>query len=386
MGNGSSSRSPRSKTGGPKIAPARRRSSSLKWSFRRNSLKRGSINKDGNNSGNSTSKGKSKVSAGHEHGDGMRVSSFTSSNGSPVGSPKSDHTHGMNSGGLIPDDSLVTIHDLFNLLNDGSFTAYILDPDNMLFIDARDEKLFLKLHVITAVHYSKLEADSLSLQQSSMVIIYGNSINNNGDATDLLKLKNKFSINVAGDILVLKEGFDEFYKIYPFMCTDRMINSVWERRGILTYPSVVLEGKLYQGKGEHAKNEQVIRDLKITHVLNITTEHKNVFEDRLVYLKLAIEDESSSNLFSHLKQTTAFIESALHKGGCVLVHCNLGVSRSSTATLAYLIKNRKWTLADAHSFLKSRRSCIRPNMGFLKQLSDWEANILGKKITDIDNL
>merc|ERR1712141_199464 len=156
------------------------------------------------------------------------------------------------------------------------------------------------------------------------------------------------------------------------MCTDKTIMSPWERRTIVTYPSAIINDKLYQGKGEQATNMQCIGDLKITHIINITKEHPNKFADDVVYLRLAIEDEKKSNLKRHFDEACDFITKALKKNGTVMVHCNLGVSRSSTIVLAYLMKERHISLGDALTFLRSRRSCARPNIGFLAQLSDWE--------------
>lgn len=54
--------------------------------------------------------------------------------------------------------------------------------------------------------------------------------------------------------------------------------------------------------------------------------------------------------------------------GRVLVHCNAGVSRSATVCIAYLIKEEGMSFEEALGHVKSKRECIRPNDGFMKQL------------------
>lgn len=54
--------------------------------------------------------------------------------------------------------------------------------------------------------------------------------------------------------------------------------------------------------------------------------------------------------------------------GKVLVHCTVGVSRSATLVLAYLMIRQNLTLVDAIKTVKDHRGVI-PNRGFLRQLS-----------------
>lgn len=63
-----------------------------------------------------------------------------------------------------------------------------------------------------------------------------------------------------------------------------------------------------------------------------------------------------------------FIENCVKCSSNVLVHCNAGVSRSSTIIIGYLIVVKKYTYSDAYSIVKAARPCIRPNNGFEKQL------------------
>lgn len=57
--------------------------------------------------------------------------------------------------------------------------------------------------------------------------------------------------------------------------------------------------------------------------------------------------------------------------GNVLVHCKVGVSRSGTFVLAYLMRKRHDDLDSVLNEVKEKRN-IRPNYNFLEQLKVWE--------------
>ena len=55
--------------------------------------------------------------------------------------------------------------------------------------------------------------------------------------------------------------------------------------------------------------------------------------------------------------------------GKVLVNCLMGMSRSSTCVLAYLMLRKDMTAMDALTVVRRHRE-VRPNDGFLKQLAE----------------
>lgn len=54
------------------------------------------------------------------------------------------------------------------------------------------------------------------------------------------------------------------------------------------------------------------------------------------------------------------------------MHCYAGVSRSATCVIAYLMQERELSFEDAFSFASKRRPVIFPNMGFQRQLTEFE--------------
>jgi protein-tyrosine phosphatase len=61
--------------------------------------------------------------------------------------------------------------------------------------------------------------------------------------------------------------------------------------------------------------------------------------------------------------------------GKILIHCYMGVSRSATFMLAYMIKYKHLTLEEAIR-LASEKRYIAPNDGFLYKLIEYEKNNL----------
>lgn len=89
-------------------------------------------------------------------------------------------------------------------------------------------------------------------------------------------------------------------------------------------------------------------------------------------------DQPHADMFPFMERIADLIHEVISNGNVVLVHCVAGVSRSVTLCLAYLIKWQKMTLHNAYHHLKQRRSQIRPNTGFFKQLIKYEERLYGE--------
>jgi len=287
----------------------------------------------------------------------------------------------------IPAEQSICVSDLYNILNDSGIRPFIHDPFNFLVLDARDDEAYATSHVVTSHHHASFMRTAQSREQLSkysVIVLYGDEVNNDNDATQqIVDLMQNVKEYVACDILVMRDGFDSFSQRYSYLCTDQCVETVDDRKLLLCYPSAVVDSVLYQGRGDQARNEVIMTTLGITHVVNIS-EHSNTFPQKIKYLRLPLDDMVSTNLAQHFHETCQFITDALDNHGRVLVHCNLGISRSSTITLAYLMKSRKWSLLHAYKFLKGIRIAASPNSGFLRQLSDWELEVLDERRTDID--
>lgn len=74
-------------------------------------------------------------------------------------------------------------------------------------------------------------------------------------------------------------------------------------------------------------------------------------------------------LHTHTRRMISFF--SLFQDGVVLLHCNAGVSRSASIAIAYLMAKEKIPFEDAFNRVRSARPSIRPNAGFLVQLTEY---------------
>ncbi|KAF9578200.1 hypothetical protein BGW38_006132, partial [Lunasporangiospora selenospora] len=88
------------------------------------------------------------------------------------------------------------------------------------------------------------------------------------------------------------------------------------------------------------------------------------------------------NLQSEFPTAFEFIEHARSQGGKVLVHCQLGVSRSASLVIAYVMKSEGMTLNSAYDFVKQRSAVISPNMSLMYQLAEFEKTLQSNNLGD----
>jgi protein-tyrosine phosphatase len=95
--------------------------------------------------------------------------------------------------------------------------------------------------------------------------------------------------------------------------------------------------------------------------------------DRLCdYLFIEAEDDPQQKIYHRFDETYIFIKDNLKKGIKVLVHCGAGISRSSTIVCAFLIRNSQIPYTISIKYIREKRSIVRPNSGFRKQLKTFE--------------
>jgi dual specificity MAP kinase phosphatase len=101
-------------------------------------------------------------------------------------------------------------------------------------------------------------------------------------------------------------------------------------------------------------------------------------EGRIKVLDIkGICDDGIDTLEPQLAPICDWIDRAREQGGKVLVHCRVGVSRSATVTIAYVMKYLRISLIEAYLIVRSRRLSvlIQPNMRLLYNLCGWEVKL-----------
>lgn len=125
---------------------------------------------------------------------------------------------------------------------------------------------------------------------------------------------------------------------------------------------------LWIGSRESARDLNILKKHNITHILNMTVEEENLYENKpeiinLVYKKVGILDNGKCDIIQngYLAESLKFITDAIHSGGRVLVHCQAGISRSGSIVVAYLMLKENLSYEHALEKAKSARFCIEPN-------------------------
>lgn len=87
---------------------------------------------------------------------------------------------------------------------------------------------------------------------------------------------------------------------------------------------------------------------------------------------ILLDDVPDANLLAILDDSCDWIEQSINNGdGGVLVHCHLGQSRSASIVIAYMMRKQGLTYEEALEKVKRKRSLVKPNVGFVKQLQLW---------------
>uniref|UniRef100_A0A672GP83 Dual specificity protein phosphatase n=1 Tax=Salarias fasciatus TaxID=181472 RepID=A0A672GP83_SALFA len=123
--------------------------------------------------------------------------------------------------------------------------------------------------------------------------------------------------------------------------------------------------------------------LGITHVVNAAHGRMycqgshDFYGSTVDYYGVPADDSPSFDLSCYFFPSAEYIQKALDSTAGksrVLVHCAVGVSRSATLVLAYLMIHHHYTLLEAINKVKEHR-WIFPNRGFLKQLCALEMKL-----------
>jgi atypical dual specificity phosphatase len=110
-------------------------------------------------------------------------------------------------------------------------------------------------------------------------------------------------------------------------------------------------------------------------LINSALELPKVEHEGVHSLKLDLHDRREETIHIHFDWVADLIHQNVSNSRAVMVHCVMGISRSTSLVLAYLMKYQRMTLKDAIIHVRTRRTIIRPNSGFMKQLINYEQTL-----------
>ncbi|OXB66952.1 hypothetical protein ASZ78_004616 [Callipepla squamata] len=140
--------------------------------------------------------------------------------------------------------------------------------------------------------------------------------------------------------------------------------------------------KCFSSSRHIARDKEQLSRMGISHVVNAAAGRFHLetgpkfYKDLPVdYYGIEAEDSPNFDLSIYFYPVARYIRAALNSPrGKVLVHCAMGISRSATLVLAFLMICEDMSLADAIQAVRSHRG-ICPNSGFLEQLRELDLRL-----------
>lgn len=127
---------------------------------------------------------------------------------------------------------------------------------------------------------------------------------------------------------------------------------------------------LYLG-GVSATDPESLKHYGINASLSLGPDAPNE-SDGVKVLQHKIADIPTQNLLSLLASGVEFILERRLAGDTILVHCQAGISRSTTFLAAYFMTVYNFNLDETLVYIEKCRSCVNPNYGFRRQLEQFQ--------------
>jgi hypothetical protein len=103
---------------------------------------------------------------------------------------------------------------------------------------------------------------------------------------------------------------------------------------------------------------------------------QNKFMDQIIYKTFYIKDSKIEDIDCIFFDFINYLENIFTSSDArILIHCVLGVSRSVTLSMAFLMHSYKMTFRHCFNFVKDKRGVASPNLGFVSQLLSFEKRI-----------
>ncbi|KAJ4848464.1 Protein-tyrosine-phosphatase ibr5 [Turnera subulata] len=140
---------------------------------------------------------------------------------------------------------------------------------------------------------------------------------------------------------------------------------------VSAFPSQILPDFLYLGSYDNASRSELLKTQGISHILNTVPACQNLYKNSFTYH--CLQDDKTLQFDDAIK----FLEQCEREKARVLVHCMSGKNRSPAIVIAYLMKSRRWRLAQSYQWVKERRPAVELTQAVYQQLEELEQKIFG---------
>ena len=137
----------------------------------------------------------------------------------------------------------------------------------------------------------------------------------------------------------------------------------------LSIPVSQVDEYVYLGNRQGARDLNLLKQTGVRAVVQIqSTEVPPFFPAYFDYHRITLPDLPSSNILRYLPDALRFIHDSVQLQKKVFIHCDAGVSRSTSVVVAYYMATRRIPFRQALEIVRSKRGCAFPNEGFQRQL------------------
>lgn len=123
-------------------------------------------------------------------------------------------------------------------------------------------------------------------------------------------------------------------------------------------------GNLYLGDVADSRDDN-IRKLNCALIVSCSYELSRVTAvEGVTHIKIPLKDTTDCELYPIIDPVLKLIQTTLYSGKHALIHCTMGVSRSASVAIAYIMAEQKLDFELAHQIVWTARKTISPNLGF----------------------
>ena len=129
---------------------------------------------------------------------------------------------------------------------------------------------------------------------------------------------------------------------------------------------------LYLSGWDIATCRLTLEALNIKNILSVCDGTIRDLPEGVNHKVILIEDDQNEDIITRLPEGIQFIAQALDRGENILVHCHMGISRSASFVVAYIMMKNRLSYESALDLVRKERECVAPNEGFQNQLKLFE--------------
>lgn len=130
-----------------------------------------------------------------------------------------------------------------------------------------------------------------------------------------------------------------------------------------------IESWLFLGGLKEATDINFLYNNSIDSIINVAYELRNTKYPKSVEIhNFLLQDTPSEGIELFFESVFDIIEANRHNNKRVLIHCFMGISRSASFVIYYLMRTRNWDFHESFEYVENIRPCIDPNPGFIEKL------------------